>query len=270
VLLLDEPTTGLDAASALQLFETLKALAESGRTIIVTVHQPRSDIFRLVDNIVLLSKGQTVYAGSPSAAIEHFEHLGFVFPDIANPADVLSDLTSIDTRSPEAESNSQERLALFLAEYQRGISAQSLVKGATQDSVQSTPSQRTRPSVLRQIWILTRRSVINMLRDRENTYGVLIETVVFALVVGAIFWQLPVSIPGIRSRISLLYNAVSLQPYLTILFTVQRLSHDLKIFDRERSDGMYAAAPFFIAEMLSSSLTNIVFPCIYSLILVRF
>jgi len=43
VLFLDEPTTGLDATSAFQLMRTLKNLAMRGRTIITTLHQPRSE-----------------------------------------------------------------------------------------------------------------------------------------------------------------------------------------------------------------------------------
>lgn len=50
VLFLDEPTTGLDATSAFQLVRTLKTLAGKGRTIITTIHQPRSEIWGLFDN----------------------------------------------------------------------------------------------------------------------------------------------------------------------------------------------------------------------------
>jgi ABC-type multidrug transport system ATPase subunit len=55
VLFLDEPTTGLDATSAFQLVRTLKSLAGKGRTIITTIHQPRSEIWGLFDNCRYLS-----------------------------------------------------------------------------------------------------------------------------------------------------------------------------------------------------------------------
>jgi ATP-binding cassette subfamily G (WHITE) protein 8 (sterolin 2) len=40
-LLLDEPTTGLDAFTARHVVATLKTLSSQGRTVIVSIHQPR-------------------------------------------------------------------------------------------------------------------------------------------------------------------------------------------------------------------------------------
>jgi len=57
VLLLDEPTSGLDAFTAFHICETLQRLAHAGRTVITTIHAPRSDIFTLFDRIMLLTQG---------------------------------------------------------------------------------------------------------------------------------------------------------------------------------------------------------------------
>lgn len=45
LLLLDEPTTGLDSFTAHLMIETLLSLAASNRTIIFTIHQPRSGYY---------------------------------------------------------------------------------------------------------------------------------------------------------------------------------------------------------------------------------
>lgn len=45
VLLLDEPTSGLDAFTASSIMEVLQGLANEGRTLILTIHQARSDLF---------------------------------------------------------------------------------------------------------------------------------------------------------------------------------------------------------------------------------
>jgi len=56
ILLLDEPTSGLDASTAYQLMVTLKDLASMGHAIAVVIHQPRTSIFNMFDNLLLLSK----------------------------------------------------------------------------------------------------------------------------------------------------------------------------------------------------------------------
>ena len=43
ILLLDEPTSGLDAFTASSIMEVLQGLAQEGRTLILTIHQARSD-----------------------------------------------------------------------------------------------------------------------------------------------------------------------------------------------------------------------------------
>lgn len=57
LIFLDEPTTGLDSFTSTQIMMLLKNLAESGRTIIQTIHQPNSDIFEMFDQLMLMAHG---------------------------------------------------------------------------------------------------------------------------------------------------------------------------------------------------------------------
>ena len=57
LIFLDEPTSGLDTFQALNVIEGLKILANTGRTIIMSIHQPRSGIYGLFDRLILLSNG---------------------------------------------------------------------------------------------------------------------------------------------------------------------------------------------------------------------
>ncbi|KAJ7380372.1 hypothetical protein OS493_008824 [Desmophyllum pertusum] len=68
VLFLDEPTSGLDASSSLELLNHLNLVAESGRLVILTIHQPRLEIFHLFHKILLLCDGQVAYYGEPAMA----------------------------------------------------------------------------------------------------------------------------------------------------------------------------------------------------------
>ena len=86
VLFLDEPTSGLDAFTASSIIEVLRGLAEEGRTLILTVHQSRSDLFQFFHNVLLLARGgHSVYAGRGSSMLSHFASLGFDCPTTTNP-----------------------------------------------------------------------------------------------------------------------------------------------------------------------------------------
>jgi len=56
VLFLDEPTSGLSSEDTLQVMKVLRKLAESGRTIILTIHQPSLEAYQLLDHLVLMAK----------------------------------------------------------------------------------------------------------------------------------------------------------------------------------------------------------------------
>ena len=94
VLLLDEPTTGLDSSIAYTIMNALKDIAQDNRTIVFTIHQPSSQIFRLFDKLLLLADGRPAYFGAASSALAYFESFGLVSPPHYNPADFMR--TSFD------------------------------------------------------------------------------------------------------------------------------------------------------------------------------
>ncbi|KIW17505.1 hypothetical protein PV08_04699 [Exophiala spinifera] len=94
ILFLDEPTSGLDAFNAFNVVECLVTLAKTyNRTVIFTIHQPRSNIVALFDQLILLAKGRTVYSGPFSSCQAYFDHIGYSCPPGFNIADYLVDLT---------------------------------------------------------------------------------------------------------------------------------------------------------------------------------
>ncbi|CAG8596413.1 4749_t:CDS:10 [Funneliformis mosseae] len=101
ILFLDEPTSGLDAYNAYNVVECLVTLARNyNRTVICTIHQPRSNIFALFDQLVLLAKGHMVYSGEASKCQSYFENIGHKCPPGFNIADYLVDLTMYAVKPP--------------------------------------------------------------------------------------------------------------------------------------------------------------------------
>ncbi|KAK0634223.1 hypothetical protein B0T14DRAFT_416812 [Immersiella caudata] len=91
-IFLDEPTSGLDATGASSIMRTLHALSGLGITVIATIHQPRREIFAMIDDLILLASGQLLYQGPGASAKAFFEAQGFRFPRHANDGDILTDI----------------------------------------------------------------------------------------------------------------------------------------------------------------------------------
>ena len=66
VIFLDQPTTGLDSFTAQVVVEILHGLANAGRTVISTIHQPNSDTFDHFDSLLLMARGQILYMVGPA------------------------------------------------------------------------------------------------------------------------------------------------------------------------------------------------------------
>uniref|UniRef100_A0A8C1XXG4 ATP-binding cassette, sub-family G (WHITE), member 2a n=1 Tax=Cyprinus carpio TaxID=7962 RepID=A0A8C1XXG4_CYPCA len=97
VLFLDEPTTGLDASTANSVLMLLKRMANSGRTIILSIHQPRYSIYRLFDSLTLLLGGRLVYHGPAQDALDYFSQIGYTCEPHNNPADFFLDVINGDS-----------------------------------------------------------------------------------------------------------------------------------------------------------------------------
>ena len=61
------------------------------RTVVFTIHQPRSNIVALFDELVLLASGKLIYSGDARGCHEYFEKVGYPCPPGFNIADYLSE-----------------------------------------------------------------------------------------------------------------------------------------------------------------------------------
>ncbi|KAL8120357.1 hypothetical protein AgCh_017512 [Apium graveolens] len=100
IIFMDEPTSGLDARAAAIVMRAVKNVANTGRTVVCTIHQPSIDIFEAFDELILMKKGgQIVYSGPlgqhSSKLIDYFQSIPGV-PKIKknyNPATWMLEIT---------------------------------------------------------------------------------------------------------------------------------------------------------------------------------
>ncbi|KAF2012294.1 ABC transporter-like protein [Aaosphaeria arxii CBS 175.79] len=270
LLWLDEPTTGLDSTSAFQVVKTLQSLARKGRTIIVTIHQPRSEIWSLFDNIVLLTKGSPAYAGSAKDCLPYFAGLGYELPPFVNPAEFIIDIVSVDNRSTEAETAAQARVDQIKSAW-REHSSKTHLASEKQSPTTITGGTNTprlkHTSILQQTRVLTARTMVVTIRDPMGMFGSLVEAIGMAIITGWIFYQVDGSLSGIRSRQGALYTAAALQGYLILLYETYRLTTDIQVFDEESRQGVVSIPAFLVSRRLARLfIEDLPVPLVFSLI----
>ncbi|KZV98174.1 hypothetical protein EXIGLDRAFT_329136 [Exidia glandulosa HHB12029] len=109
VLFLDEPTSGLDAYNAYNVVDSLVRLARAHkRTVVFTIHQPRSNIVALFDRLVVLGRGRLVYSGAMKDCYAFLEKAGLPCPAGFNIADYLIDATMTRKEMGEAASDNED------------------------------------------------------------------------------------------------------------------------------------------------------------------
>lgn len=124
VLFLDEPTSGLDSETSCDVVEVMRALAQSGVTVLATIHSPSSEAFRHFDALLMLRAGRVSYCGplfGPNGAVAYFDRLGAEPHDPqTNLADYLISVVAtddVDWVEAFAASDAKRRNSLKLAEW---------------------------------------------------------------------------------------------------------------------------------------------------------
>jgi ABC-type multidrug transport system ATPase subunit len=236
ILFLDEATTGLDAANAFQLVSLLKRIAQThGTTIIMSIHQPRSNIFALFDSLILLAHTKMVYSGPANKVIEYFEARGHCAPQLYNPADFLIDVlqsreaTEALLRDGPAPAEEQQAAAseesTSLLETATGPATSVSIAPEPTDSVKLGVADEAPMKMLNdddddefvtsyatQLCCLAKRTAINVLRDpfllRIN-YALAISV---GLLLGFLYWKMTLDLQhgGIQNRMGIMFFIVCL------------------------------------------------------------
>ncbi|KAJ7293859.1 P-loop containing nucleoside triphosphate hydrolase protein [Mycena rebaudengoi] len=279
VLILDEATTGLDATTSFLILQTLSELAKRhSRTIIVTLHAPRSDAFPLFDQLMVLSKGDVLFSGRASESLSWFQERGCELKEETNPLDFLVDVTSVDNRSVEREEESHARVQVLLKAWKdrhpekhtpppiaHGI-APTISRGSANDFDADANNDMERPGPIKQTVILLHRSHLNVYRNFGQLMGFLVQAVGIGLLMGACYYDLQSTPADIQSLKGATFQLFPGYYYLTQVYWIYKFCADLIIFDREREDRLYGAFPYVFAEFIANLLPTVIPPTVYAII----
>lgn len=79
--------SGLDSSTSVIVISLLKQLADEGRTIICSIHQPSVRLYNLFDHLYAIADGQCIYSGATEMLIPFLSELDLICPKTYDPFD---------------------------------------------------------------------------------------------------------------------------------------------------------------------------------------
>ena len=267
ILFLDEPTTGLDAYTAVLLMRQLKDLGDEGKIIVMSIHQPRYAIYHMFDTVTLLSQGRTVYHGVAKDAIEYLSGLGHECPERENPTDFFLDVIAQD--EDKFKENRSSFVSLKLTDRYQDSEAKRKLEDELNLMVQEHDRNESRlhkrrqqayaTNVIWQILVVSHRTLKDMIRSPLEFFLQIVISVVFSIIIGGVFWQLGFTSEGLQNRIGGIFLIVMNQVFAN-LSAVDTFLKGKALFIHENASGYYRVSTYFFAKLLLDLLPKRVIP----------
>jgi len=288
VILLDEPTSGLDSTSAVALMNMLQDFAkQNGTTIITSIHQPSSAVFRSFDKLIMLAEGHVVYYGTPLQSMAYLQDKELACPSGYNAADHWMDVLVVDSSSiigidgdeNEEKKDPDEEFGNMLG---HSKTRQYLIESWDEEThTESTrnemkndlkifshhiflknSSTKFNTSWVTQFLILNHRAMRNA-RSAVITKVNLLKSAVVGLIMGFIWYQLPYSESTVTDRDGYFFFTITFQLIETMFGALFSYPKEALIISKERASGSYHLSAYFIAKSCSELPTTMILPTIY-------
>ena len=258
LLFLDEPTSGLDTVTALDLVKTLRKLSRNGCTVLCTIHQPASRIFKEFDALLLLKSGVVLYSGLTNAVIDTFGRAGFPMPSNTNPADFLLDVITPGL-DMTLEATLENQRALIMAQQFADVD---LDLGADKP----LNVQRDVMPWPKQFAVLFQRSMQEIVRKRRILYVSMIQSILMAILIGFVFYDIGNSRNSTTRRQPVIFFCAVNQGVFSALMVINSFPSERALSLRERAAGTYKASAYFLAKTTADALVQIPQPIVFSII----
>ncbi|OWY94898.1 hypothetical protein PHMEG_00035245, partial [Phytophthora megakarya] len=262
VLFLDEPTSGLDARFAKLIMDGIRKVANSGRTIICTIHQPSYEVFSVFDNLLLLKRGgETVFFGELGedcqTLVEYFEKIHGVqpLPEEYNPATWMLECIGAGVNKNVSDDNAIDFVQYFndsVLKSQLRATLEEEGVGRVSSHVPALVFGRKRAaSLMVQMKLLTRRFFNMYWRSPAHNITILVVAIGSGIVLGLVGSGLSTtSYQGISSGLGIIFVAFQFQGFVSFNSAIPFAFNDRAAFYRERSAQTYSALSYFVAGTL--------------------
>ncbi|KAL4474977.1 hypothetical protein ABPG74_001673 [Tetrahymena malaccensis] len=283
-IFLDEPTSGLDSFTAYIVINRLRKFAhDKNRTVVLTIHQPSSDIWQMLDRIMLMVNGRFIYQGPGNSEISnYFNNLGFICPHLCNPADYYMSIMH-----QENEQNVRNA-PIYFQNYD------SLVLKRVEDEIENSNKLPVRfnvsySSIFLQFYYIVKRTVQIQLRSPILFKAKLAQVLSLSVFLGLIYLQLPgkkyffkiiyfnllilnqidgkndpYNINDVRNKNGFLFFLASGAFMEAMNPCALTIPLERQVFLREENSKLYKIIPYFFGKLFVDLVSDFIIPIIFS------
>ena len=250
ILILDEPTSGLDSFTAELVIDLLKSQAKKGKTIVLTIHQPSSSIYKSFDRLILLVEGNTIYQGAAQDSVKYFTSLGYECPESTNPPDYYMRIVHIINRHNLTD-DEIKKLDLFYSSY-KTIEKKALSEINSNEMLMIDFDKKAyKPGFILEYKTLSKRAFINTLRNPMLLAIKLAQFIVNGLLIDILFHNLGHNTSAVQSREGVLFFSTIVFIMFGSLANNMSFPSERPIFLKDYKDGLYGVIPYFLSKMTS-------------------
>lgn len=250
LLFADEPTSGLSSFDSENVMHLLKEHANQGKIVILNIHQPSSELFKMLDKLIILDKGgYPVYLGNPLDAFSYLKHManrvdaseieclacGNVQTDDVLNVIEAKNVNEFGEFTTERLNPPETWYSLFLKNIQDKI--------IFKPEIKEIPALKFKtPGVFNQFIIYSKRNFFTKLADKQFLIFSLSIAPVLAFIIG--FFTKYVSGDGNDSTVYIFSNNENLPAYIfmTVIFAMfvgliisaEEIIKDRQILSREK------------------------------------
>ncbi|MDR1556574.1 MAG: ATP-binding cassette domain-containing protein [Tannerellaceae bacterium] len=264
ILYLDEPTSGLSSSDSEKVMMLLKEQTHKGRLIIVNIHQPSSEIYKLFDRLWLLDKGgYPIYDGNPIEAITYFKHAAkYTDQDISvcgacgnvNPELILN---IIDSKKID-DSGNQTNIRKFTSVEWHGMYLRARPAFQAVKTAMLPDNKQKRPSWLKQFLIFSQRNSCTKLANLQYLVIALLEAPLLAWIVALLTKFVAdehYTLLRNKNFVSYIFMSVIVVSFIGLSISAEEIIRDRTILKRERflrlSRSSYLSAKMLYLFVLS-------------------
>ena len=254
-LFLDEPTTGLDSTAAHYVVDHVRRVADSGVTVLMTIHQPSSEVFAMADDMILLdSDGNLAYDGPIAKATAYFGRAGFPCDEDENPADIALMAVSKEPNMAAATAGDAEGAATWAvfwkdAPERKHAAARRII--SSRGDVDSVEQMFETPSEMARFSILHKKLTIYYWRNKSVYFTRLFTIIIFGLFAGSLYYATPTTTDTLTEVTGVIFFGLWCSLYLC-LGNIPTFCEDRFDCENGYASGRHGLLTYYGAQFVAS------------------